>query len=377
MYKKKLSFCFLMKTSLSALELRHVALELQVLVGGKIEKVFQQEKPHNDFLISIHVPQVGKKYLYATLPNALCLSSFKPSFPQMPPAFCSSLRRKITNAKITAVFQHEFQRIIVFELTTKLGKSSLIIELFSSGNMILVDEEFKILATLHQKIWNEQRKILHGKTYAFPSQDINPLTLTLNSFQELLKSTTKDTLVTCLAVECGLGGTYAEYLIKQTSIDKNSAPSQVDAKMLFETLQTLLSQKTQPIISDEEVFPLPLTKGTSLSSFNEGIASLILKKLEVAQAKESTKDRRTSLSKYDKIIAKQTKQRDGLLISADTNQKIGEAIYTNYQEINALLTTIKDLRKTLSWKEIKEQYKDNPLVVSIDEHTGKVQVKLP
>lgn len=376
MYKKKLSFCFSMKTALSALELSHVASELQVLVGGKIEKIFQQTKPDNDFLFSVHVPQVGKQYLYATLPDALCLSSFKPSFPQMPPAFCSSLRRKITNAKITAVYQHEFQRILVIELSSKNGVSTLIFELFSTGNVILVDADFKIIATLHQKIWNDQRRILHGQIYQFPSQDVNPLTLDTSSLSILLTETSKDSLVTFLAVECGLGGVYAEYVVSKTTYDKNIAPQDVDASLLLAALKEVLSAPTAPIRVGDEVHPIPLVQGEPLTSFNEGIALLLLQNLQVAEEKQLTKAHRTSLSKFDKVLASQSKQRDGLLASAKLNQETGEAIYNHYQEVKQLLDTITTLRKTHEWKDIKEQLADHPLLVSIDEHKGQIQVKL-
>ena len=86
-----------MKSSLSSYELTHVVAELQDFIGAKIEKIFQQAKPKDDFLFSLHVPGKGRKHLYLSLPHAICLSSFKPAFPTMPPAFCSSLRRKITN----------------------------------------------------------------------------------------------------------------------------------------------------------------------------------------------------------------------------------------------------------------------------------------
>ncbi len=61
------SFLKLMKQSLSSFELSHIVSELDWLVGAKIEKVFQQAKPVDDVLVSLHVPSKGKVFLFLSL----------------------------------------------------------------------------------------------------------------------------------------------------------------------------------------------------------------------------------------------------------------------------------------------------------------------
>ena len=365
-----------MKDTVSSFELRHIIAELQELVGAKIEKIFQQEKPLDDFLFSFHVPGKGKRYLFLSLPHALCLSSFKPSFPESPPSFCSSLRRKITNAKITGLVQQGFERIVVIQLMTRHGPSSLIIELFSSGNIILVDENNIILATLHRKIWNENRKIIHGQTYQFPSEQIDPSALTREEFDQLLGTSTKESLVTFLAIDLSLGGTYAEYILSRTSLDKTQAPSSLSSsKELVDEIRNLFSQKTQAVIKDSQAFPIPVVPGDAVDTFNEAIGMILLSKLQKEEQKELAKTQTESLSKFDKVISSQSHQKKGLEESAKKNQEAGELIYTHYQEIKEVLEKIRKLKSYCSWDEIRLELKKYSYVASLDEHNGQLQVE--
>ena len=75
--------------SLSSYDLFHIIKELQVLVGGKVEKIFQQDnkeerlelkrnkssqqqvKTIDDFLFNIHVTGKGKHLLYLSITNSM------------------------------------------------------------------------------------------------------------------------------------------------------------------------------------------------------------------------------------------------------------------------------------------------------------------
>lgn len=372
-----------MKGALSSFELRHVVHELQLLCGAKVEKIFQQEKPVDDFLFSLHVSGKGKQLLYVSLPRLLCLSLFKPTFPDAPPGFCTALRRKITNARITAITQHHFERIVKIELSTKHGPSTLIIEFISPGNMLLVDEEYKILSVLRAKIWSKERKLLPGKTYVFPPAQVDPAALSLEQFTELLSASTKESIVKSLAIDCSLGGLYAEEVVKRANIEKNKSPAHLSADeqaALFNALHHLFAQKTQAYTFNKEAVPIKLLDAQEAfspqPSFNEAIAKLALADLEREEYKEHTKQSTTQLSKTEKVIAKQEQVLAGLEAKAKEQQQKAEAIYHHYAEIKLLLDKIIELRKVSSWKEIKELCKDIDFVTGIDEKTGTITIKV-
>ncbi len=372
-----------MNSVLSSFELRHVVGELQFLVGAKIEKVFQQEKPTDDFLFSLHVSGKGKQFLYISLPRLLCLSSFKPVFPDAPPGFCTGLRRKITNAHITSIKQYHFERIIEIGLSTKHGPNKLVIEFISPGNMLLVDEKNKILSVLHSKIWSEERKLLPGKQYVFPPEQLDPSLLSLPQFQELLAESTKESIVKSLAIDCSLGGLYAEEVVRRAEVQKDFSPSALDqdhVQKLFDALHGLFIQETEAYVFNEEAFPVALTDVkeniTSQSSFNEAIAQLTLAGLKRDEEKEAKKDASTALSKTETIIKKQNQLLVGLQKKEKENQQKGELIYEHYAEVKVILDKINELRKLSSWEEIKELCADIDLIDKIDESTGTIYINV-
>ncbi len=372
-----------MKGSLSSFELRRVIEELQFLVGGKIEKIFQQEKPIDDFLFSLHIPGKGKQYLFLSLPKVICLSSFKPVFPLAPPGFCTGLRRKITNARITAISQHHFERIVKIGLMTKQGPSTLIIEFLSPGNIILVNEENKILSVLHPKIWSEQRRLLPAKQYAFPPQQLDPAALSLLQFTELIKQSKKESLVKFLAIECSLGGVYAEEVVHRAGVEKNQSPAKLsdeNTQKVYAALHELFAQKTEAFIFNNEAFPLALAglsqENAFKGSFNEAVAQIALADLTSQEKETANKEATSQLSKTGKIIALQEQALQGLERKEKENQHKGELLYTHYAEIKLVLDKVTQLRKVASWSEIKELTKDIDIIERIDEKTGSIFVNV-
>ena len=104
-----------MEYNLSSLDIHFLIPELKSLIGAKIEKIFQTKEDFN-ILFALHISGEGKKFLYTSIPDVICITDFKPDFPDLPPSFCSSLRRKITNAKIKEINQINFERIIKIDL---------------------------------------------------------------------------------------------------------------------------------------------------------------------------------------------------------------------------------------------------------------------
>lgn len=373
-----------MKTSLSSLELYYLLSELHSLVGAKLEKVFQQEKPLDEFLFTLHLPSKGKQYLFLTIPQTICLSSFKPIFPNQPPHFCTLLRKRLANARIQRIDQLDFERILLINWSTKDAHFNLIIELLSPGNLILCDANMKIIAALHPKKWNT-RSILPGQTYKLPPQKINPLTLAKKDFFEAVKRSDKESVVKTLAIDISLGGLYAEELLSRTNILSNTKPVDISEEMsntIYAALQNILFSETAAFVANDEAFPFQLTstkdkEQKSFETFNEAVASVILSQLEKVDKADQQKSSKITQKKHDKVIHAQEQQLVNLEKAHAENQLKGELIYSHYQDLQKVLRVLSEERKTLSWKEIKEKYKDNPYIVSFDEKNNSVTVDVP
>lgn len=373
-----------MAISLSSFELHRIVDELKVLIGAKIEKIFQAAPPKDEFLFVLHVPSLGKRYLYLLLPDVLCLSSFKPVFPDQPPHFCSSLRRKITNARITNIAQQGFERIVNIDVETKLGESRLVIEFLAPGNIILHLPDNKILSVLHPKVWSEERKLLPAKQYAYPSPQTNPYSLTQESFHKLLLETTKESVVKSLAIDASLGGTYAQEVITRSGLDGDLSPQKLSLEQsasLFQALTQVLHAPTQAVVVQGKAHPFLLQKTAvehvkQCDSYNLALEEVALAQAEHTAQVQNSREQKEQLSKVQKILKAQEQQLSGLEKSKVAQREKGELIYKHYIPIKELFAKIEELRKEHDWSEIKEILKGHPLAPEIKEHDGMLYLEL-
>ena len=373
-----------MVSNISSLELSYLVREFQQLVGAKVDKIFSQPDS-SQVLFTFHLPGVGKRMLFFSIPGIVCLSSFKPSFPQTPPHFSFILRKRLSGARLRSVSQHHFERILLFTFETRDRTFNLVVELFSPGNMVLTDGEYIIQEVLNHKVWNDDRKILPKKPYVFPPAQLDPTGLSFSDFSSLLASSDRESIVKSLAIDCSLGGVYAEEIVALTpGLDKTVAPGSLSSSMLaklFSSFDAVLHHPVDPVVCNKRPFPFRLSSldpdsCTSYESFNSAVSDIVMSSLEREDISQQHKSLSHSMNKYDKILSSQRSQLKGLERAIDENQKKGELIYNHYADISTLLSRIRELRNTHSWAEIKEMVKDNPSIVSIDESTGSINLDI-
>lgn len=370
-----------MVTHLSSMDILFLVKEFEIIVGAKIDKVFQSEDKNNLFF-SLHITNEGKKYLFYSFPSTFCLTDFKPIFPSVPPSFCASLRRKITNARIQKIYQESFERIIIIDLTTKNGESKLIFEMFSNGNVILIDNKNIILSVAKKEVWGT-RTLKVGEEYKYPPKQINPFSLSKEEIHQILFNSDKESLVKSMAMDLSLGGIYSEEILYNTNIDKNIEPkniTKIQTNQIFDELNNFANQNISARIYDDKSYPVKLNHLTFNSeklcdSFSKGISEVEF----IHQQKEikiiENKEKKENLTKIDKVISSQSKQLESLKKSMDENNHKGELIYTHYIEIKKILDFIKENRKK-DWNFIKEKLNQSSLFVSLDENNGKLTLNL-
>ena len=124
------------------------------LMDARFQKAYQPTK--DTVLIRFHVPGEGRADVVFQAGLRVHLTHFPPLNPKMPPNFPMLLRKYLKGAIVSDVHQHHFDRIIEIEFQ-KEHKYKLIIELFSKGNIILLDEEGQIILPLKRKLWENRR----------------------------------------------------------------------------------------------------------------------------------------------------------------------------------------------------------------------------
>ena len=240
-----------MDRGLSSFDIYVIVFELQGLIGGYIEKIYQLTR--DELLIRINDKKKGiKENIYVRNGELLCTTQKKFVVPEKPSMFAMTLRKYLLNGRISEITQLEFDRIISIKVKKKEGDYALIFELFANGNIILLNPEGKIILPLIRQRW-KHRTLKPNEVYISPPYQLNPFHLDPEEFIELLKKSKKD-LVRTLAVKVNLGGAYAEEICYRSGIDKNSeliGLSQESIKKIYNELQKFLKifseKKFQPV----------------------------------------------------------------------------------------------------------------------------------
>src|SRR3989339_8377 len=158
-----------MKTQLSSIDLHYLINELQVLVDGRIDKIYHPEK--KVLVLRFHIPNIGKKTIKILVGKLIYLTEEQREY-QEPTGFCMFLRKHIDNSRLRSIEQKESERIIEFLFEKKEVKEKLIIELFGGGNVIVCDDKDVIISYLEQHKFKD-REIRKDVAYTYPKTEIN------------------------------------------------------------------------------------------------------------------------------------------------------------------------------------------------------------
>ncbi len=351
---------------LTALDLYYLLKEFKVLENSKVDQIYQSEK---DLLIRLHSAQLGKQILRITK-NFIFLSNFKEDQKLNPPAFCMTLRKYLKNARLRAIEQEGFERVLKLVFETRDKKFNLFIELFGKANVILTDEKNIIFSSITYE--KAKRIIKKGEIYNIPKKEFNFLTIKETEFKSLIKNSDLS-LVKTLATKLGLGGMYSEYVL--TEYDKNMLALELKPKeisKLFKKLNELKNKDIVPSKLEKRLVPFETENKTKFKTFNEALANLLTSELVEDEENKRLKPYLKKKEKLDKIIQTQQDLISKLNKEIKDNAEKGELIYNKYQLISEILQQLEKAREKHSWKEIKDKLKNHKIVKEIDEKQSKV-----
>lgn len=364
-----------MKKGLSSIEIKYIIEELKPFLGAKVNRIFQPEK--NKLAIELYHPKFKYVILNILLPGFIYYLSEKEKAPEKPSDFAMKLRKHLSNSIIVSISQLGIERIIkiCFE---KGQRFSLILELFSKGNIILCDENDIIIAVNERQEWKD-RKIGVKQKYEMPKNILN--ILDEKSVLLALKSSEKD-IVRTLATNLNLGGIYAEELCVIAKVNKNKLCkdlSEDEIKRVISSIKGIFEMKREPnAVFDGETlldivpFKLNYYNGKKIvvyESFSEAIADNIK---NIIQKKEEKKDK----DKILEIIEAQELHIRKMLAEEENFRMAGNKIYENYAVIREIIDKINELRKKHSWSAVKQFFKDHKIVKNIDENSAIIELEL-
>jgi len=376
-----------MERGLSSFDIYVIVAELQDLRGCYVEKIYQLSR--DDILLRVQQPSTNKKeQIFIRNKELLCLTQKQFDAPEKPSVFAMTLRKYLLSGKISEITQHEFDRIIRITIARKEGGYTLVCELFSNGNIILLNPEGRIIRPLVKQEW-ATRLVKSGEMYVPPPSQLNLLTVTEEKFQAVVQQGKKD-LVRTLATGSNLSGLYAEELCVRAGIDKHMKSAALDdesVKKLYNELEKLLElfrQKTfTPMLVKKhgtvvDIVPVPFVSYEGMEFEPVDSFSRCLEPLITARKPEKPQEAKGK-KKLEKLRRQLSSQQ---LLYEEFKEKIalkkleGDLLYLHYQPCEHLLQNISVLLKQKDKTEMMTQVLSDPLVRQFDPTANELVVLL-
>ena len=405
--------------AMSNVDLYAISHELnELLTDARVQKAYQPTR--DTVIIRFHVPGKGRVDVAFQAGLRVHTTQYPPENPKVPPSFPMLLRKHLKNATVKGVRQHNFDRILEIDIQ-KEHRFTLVVELFSQGNIILLDEENRIILPLKHR-HAQGRKITSKEEYHYPPErGIHPLNVGLEELKGLFEDSDSD-LIRALA-RSGLGGMYSEEIILRSGVDKKQPANQVSDQEiesihqsmveLFKPLKTFQFQpqivrevieedqssaespeaaedeqgtdkttttspsqgktdeETKPIdkidksqvkTGKEDVLPLDILTYQDFhkerfDTFNQAADEFYSGKVGADIKKVQEDIWAKEVGKYEKRLRIQEETLEGFQKTIVETKKKGNLLYSHYSEIQDLLDIIHQAREKFSWMEIASKFK--------------------
>lgn len=224
------------------------------------------------------------------------------------------LKKTLYNQRILNIYQDKNNKVICF----KLDKYYLIFEFFSKSNIILTDQNFKIITSKQKEEWKD-RTIKKGEIYIFPAG-------------EDIKNKTE------LEISNEIKNFSEPEKIKHLSKKYNLAPIEIN-QMISEKKN--LIKEIIKIYSLEEIGIKKIIKEDKITFIayenKEDIFKILEREFQNIYEKKNVEVEKIKISKNEEILINQENKKKEFETKINILEKEGEFIYTNFsliEEIN-------------------------------------------
>jgi predicted ribosome quality control (RQC) complex YloA/Tae2 family protein len=349
-----------MKTEMSAFDILVIAREMQGLIGGHLDKIFQWDR--KNMLFRINVPGAGKKELLFQDMKWLYISGERPETPDTPTQFAVHLRKHLSNGRIVSVLQKDFDRIVVIEVQ-KEKTFQIVLEIFGEGNLIVTSDGM-ILDCVVSRQW-KHRDIRPGAEYKFPPPRFNPITADLDGFRKTVHGSTSDAVRT-LATSSNLGGQYAEEICLRAGIDKSVKAKDLtddDIARLFKALREVIeaaSNSPRPCVVVKEgvpddITPFPLTQYTDATQEEYPTLSETLQSFLSRREGETEEKENEEILRLRRQLDKQKETMEQMRAEISSLSTNAETLYTNYTTVDGILSKMRQAAEGSTWEKIRDR----------------------
>ncbi|RZN67945.1 MAG: fibronectin-binding domain-containing protein [Candidatus Methanolliviera hydrocarbonicum] len=364
------------KKQMSGLDIAAIAAEMQQIVRGKIEKIYQIGEK---LRIRFYTAAVGKRDIMIDPNGKIYITENPPTAPKYPTGMAMLLRKYLTGGAILSVSQYKFDRILNIEVGRGGKRYNLLTELFSGGNVLLLNEDRLVIGS-KENVIQGNKKISTGEAYTFPEVDFDPSDFSLleRDVKDILLNSDKN-LSETIAVKLGFGRIYAEEICVRAKLNRKSRIEELSEeetenicfevkKILSDVLLGEGNLKPNIVYSSGDsskkaigFFPVDLEifkeeEKEYLKTFSGAADKYFKGEIERERVEEKgekgKKDREKS--KFERILERQGAAIEEYRRKMETNKELGDMIYAEYPPIEEILKTLNDARKRYSFGEIKE-----------------------
>jgi predicted ribosome quality control (RQC) complex YloA/Tae2 family protein len=364
-----------MKKEMTSADVAALALELgsgdTSIIDAKIAKIYQPAP--DEIRINLFVYEKGRDNLVIEAGKRAHMSQHIRPSPKIPQSFPMMLRKHIMAGRITFVKQYDFDRILEIGVVRGGIDTVLVVELFSPGNIVLLDSERKIILPM-KPVTFKGRRIRSGEVYQYPEAQISPVDATAIDLENVFATSDAD-VVRTIATRFNLGGVLAEEVCARSGINKSEPAREIGSdgieaiiSALQELFKPLLSGNLNPCLVKKEekgevkpfdVLPLELSiykdhEKESFPTFNAALDEFFGKAAAESVQEAVTAVKKEKVDVFARRLQKQEAAIEKFGKDADKQTRIAEVIYANYVEIEQIINILKQARdKGYSWDEIK------------------------
>ncbi len=332
------------------------------------------------------------------------------------------LRSDLLRLKLTKIEQIGAERIAYLTFSGFDKEFIIIGEFFGDGNIILCNNEMKILALLHS-IDVRHRKLQVGLTYTPPPENsVNIFNMVQKDLDEILSSSMPT--AKWIGRTLGLPTKYAEEICRRSKIDSKISGNQLsiyDVKNIFESVREIIDNVVEGnheavIVRDDkksDVYPIKLGndekqylnvssfmegldilftetivesgKSVQSSSVNKNVTELKNKLEEQTKAIFIVKEKSTKISKVAKSIASLVSQGISSIEDSKSIEELRKQGAEIKREKGIFLMKIDDEKikinpksslQTISSRLFDESKRQAAAIISIEKLKGKTEKKL-
>lgn len=262
------------------------------------------------------------------------------------------LRNDLLRLKLTKIEQIGAERIVYLTLSGFDKEFIIIGEFFGDGNIILCNNEMKILALLHS-IDVRHRKLQVGLTYTPPPENsVNIFNLIQKDIEEVLSSSMP--AAKWIGRTLGLPTKYAEEICKMSKIDSKISGNQLtneDTNKIFESVKEIVQNVVEGnheavIVRNEknsDVYPIKLGNDeknyTNVPSFMEGLDILFTENIVESGKSIQTSSVNKNVLELENKLEEQTK---AISIVKEKSLKISNVAKSISNLVSQGISSIKD-----------------------------------